>query len=307
MSAHIPVMLEEVIGAVQPRDEGIYVDGTFGAGGYSRAMLKAAHCRVYAIDRDPDTRAFAEELEREFPGRFAWLLGNFSDMCALLSMHGITGADGVVLDIGVSSMQMDRADRGFSIQRPGPLDMRMSGSGITAADLVNTADERELADIIYTYGEEHAARRIARSIVQARALAPIETTAQLAEIVARAAGGGGKTHPATRTFQALRIHINQELEQLEAGLQAASALLNPHGRLVVVTFHSLEDRIVKRFFTSRCERSEGGNRHLPVVDAVRHPPLFARRPGKITVSAQEAKTNPRSRSATLRFAERSAS
>ena len=306
MSApHIPVMLSEMLHALSPRDGGIYVDGTFGAGGYSRAILTAARCKVFALDRDPDTRAFAEALEAEFPGRFVWIVGNFSDMCRLLAAHGVQGVDGVVLDLGVSSMQLDRPERGFSFQKDGPLDMRMGKTGLSAAEFLSAADERAIADVIYAYGEEHASRRIARAIVQARAEAPIETTLRLARIVEQAVGRTGKTHPATRTFQALRIHINDEMGEVERGLEQAQALLSPGGRLVVVTFHSLEDRMVKRFTHSRCGKFGGASRHVPeTASSAPAPIFFLPRPEKTKVSAAEAEANPRARSATLRWVEK---
>lgn len=300
---HAPVMLQEVLTALEPAEGGVFVDGTLGAGGYSRAILKAAHCKVFGIDRDPDTRAFAEQLEREFPGRFAYLVGNFADMCALLASRGVTLVDGIVLDIGVSSMQLDRTERGFSFSKDGPLDMRMGREGASAADLVNSAGEDELADILYHYGEERASRRIAKAIVHARAEKPIERTAGLAEIVRAAAGRADKgKDPATRTFQALRIHINDELGALKSALSAAERLLKPGGRLVVVTFHSLEDRLVKQFAHSRSGKTGGASRHEPLVRGARLPTFLLPRPEKIKVSDAESAKNPRSRSATLRLA-----
>ena len=186
---HKPVMLNEMLDWIAPKDNGVYIDGTFGAGGYSRAILRAADCRVFAIDRDPSTHRFAEKLEQEFPDRFVWLLGNFSDMCSLVAMHGVHAVDGIVLDIGVSSMQLDVAERGFSFKKDGPLDMRMSDDGMKASDIINTASEGELADIFYYYGEEKMSRRIATAIVAARELAPIERTHQLADIIRKVAGG----------------------------------------------------------------------------------------------------------------------
>lgn len=304
---HKPVMLNEMLEWLEPRDGGVYVDGTFGAGGYSRAILKAADCQVYAIDRDPTTREFAKHLERDFPDRFVWLLGNFSDMCALAAMHGVQEVDGIVLDLGVSSMQLDQAARGFSFRHDGPLDMRMSANeGQSAADIVNEASEKELADIFYYYGEEKAARRIARAVVAARATAPIVSTHRLAEIIRQAVGGKhSKTDPATRSFQGLRIHVNQEFEAIEQGLQGAEHLLAPGGKLVVVTFHSLEDRIVKRFTHSRCGKLGEHSRHLPqqqmTTDA---PAFFLPKPEKRTAGESEVSENPRSRSATMRMIQR---
>jgi 16S rRNA (cytosine1402-N4)-methyltransferase len=302
MTAHKPVMLDEMLDWLSPRDNGIYIDGTFGAGGYSRAILRAADCRVFAIDRDPSTRDFARTLEQEFPDRFVWLLGNFSDMCALVSMHGIREVDGIVLDFGVSSMQLDQAQRGFSIRNDGPLDMRMSGEGVSAADTVMQASEDELADIFYYYGEEKAARRIAKAIVAARAVQPIARTQQLAQIISAAVGGKqSKTHPATRSFQGLRIHINEEFDAIESGLKQAETLLAPGGRLVVVTFHSLEDRLTKRFTHSRCGKLGEHSRFMPEKHAVDAPRFFLPKPEKRTAGDAELTANPRARSATMRL------
>jgi 16S rRNA (cytosine1402-N4)-methyltransferase len=306
MMAHKPVLLDEMLDWVAPRDQGTYIDGTFGAGGYSRAILKAADCRVFAIDRDPSTRVFAEQLEAEFADRFVWLLGNFADMVSLVATHGIPQVDGVVLDLGVSSMQLDQAARGFSFRADGPLDMRMGDEGMTAADLVNHASESELADILYYYGEEKASRRIAAAIVSARKVAPIARTHQLAEIIRAALGAGKhqKTDPATRSFQALRIHINQEFDAIERGLKAAESLLAPGGRLVVVSFHSLEDRLVKRYYHSRCGRLGEPSRHVPEAPASAAPHFFLPKPEKRVANDAELKENPRSRSATLRMMQR---
>ncbi len=303
MSAHIPVMLPEMLEWLAPKNDGVYIDGTFGAGGYSRAILQAADCRVFAIDRDPSTRSFANNLEQQFPGRFVWLLGNFADMCALVAAHGVSAVDGVALDLGMSSMQLDQPDRGFAFRHDGVLDMRMSSEGIDAATVVNEASERELADILYYYGEEKASRRIAKAIVTARAIAPITRTRQLAEIIRAAIGGKAqKSDPATRSFQALRIHVNQEFEAIEGGLKAAESLLAPGGRLVVVSFHSLEDRIVKRFMSSRCGRLGEQSRHMPERQDERDAPrFFLPRPDKRVASEAECAANPRSRSATMRM------
>lgn len=301
---HKPVMLSEMIDWLNPVDKATYVDGTFGAGGYSRAILSAADCRVFAIDRDPSTKVFAETLEHEFPGRFVWLCGNFADMCSLVAMHGVTSVNGVVLDLGVSSMQLDRADRGFSFRHDGPLDMRMGDSGMSAADVIASADEKELADILYYYGEEKAARHIAKVIVAARAETPITRTSQLAEIIRAAVGGKhSKTDPATKSFQALRIHINQEFDSIENGLKAAESILAPKGRLVVVTFHSLEDRLVKRYYHSRCGRLGEHSRHVPERHAEDAPHFFLPKPEKRTPSDAEIAENPRARSATMRMME----
>lgn len=305
-ASHAPVMLNEMLGWLAPKDGGIYIDGTFGAGGYSRAILKSADCYVYAIDRDPDTRKFAEILMQEFPNRFVWILGNFADMCSLLASRGVNTVDGIVLDLGVSSMQLDIAERGFSFRSDGKLDMRMSQEGTNAEDVVNNAGVDELADIFYYYGEEKMARRVARAIVAAREVEPITHTLQLAEIIRAAIPGKpGKTHPATRSFQGLRIFINKEFEAIESGLAASEKLLGKGGRLVVVSFHSLEDRIVKRFTHSRCGKLGEHSRHTPelsnkpvLADA---PAFFLPKPEKLKASNAELENNPRARSATMRM------
>ncbi len=309
---HKPVMLKEMLDWLAPKDGGIYIDGTFGAGGYSRAILSAGNCKVYAIDRDPSTKKFAETLARDFPNRFVWILGNFADMCELLASHGITSVDGIVLDLGVSSMQLDIAERGFSFRSDGELDMRMSGEGISAADVIASASEQELADIFYYYGEEKAARRVARAVVKARTENPITRTLQLAEIIRDAVPfKHGKTHPATRSFQGLRIYVNQEFDAIERGLAASERLLGSGGRLVVVTFHSLEDRIVKRFTHSRCGKLGEHSRHVPELRnksgnmSVDAPSFFLPRPEKITAGDAELEENSRARSATMRMITRS--
>jgi 16S rRNA (cytosine1402-N4)-methyltransferase len=257
---------------------------------------------VYGIDRDPNAKIFAENLSHEFPGRFAWLVGNFADMCALLAEQGVEAVDGIVLDLGISSMQIDQPERGFSFRHDGPLDMRMAQSGMSAADFLNSADEADIADVLYTYGEERMSRRIAKAIVAARAEKPIERTQELAALVKSVVGYAGDKDPATRTFQGLRIHINDELSSVTRALEAAEKLLKPGGRLVVVTFHSLEDRLVKRFTHSRCGKFEGASRHVPQARGAGLPSFSLPRPEKIKVSDAEAKLNPRSRSATLRAA-----
>jgi len=301
VNSHIPVMISEMLDWLAPKNKGTYIDGTFGAGGYSKAMLKAANCRVFAIDRDPTTKQFAQALEKEFADRFVWLLGNFCDMCSLVATHGVHEVDGIVLDLGVSSMQLDSATRGFSFKQDGPLDMRMAGEGMDAATVVNHASEQELADILYYYGEEKAARRVAHAIVRERAKAPITSTRQLADIVRGVVGGKHKkSDPATRSFQALRIHVNQELESIENGLKAAEDLLAPGGKLVVVAFHSLEDRLVKKFMSSRCGRLGEPSRHAPIThDPAPH--FFLPKPEKRVATVAEAKQNPRARSAVLRM------
>lgn len=304
---HIPVMLAEVLDCLAPKDGGVYVDGTFGAGGYTRAILEAADCTVYGIDRDPEAFARARAFERDFEGRFHPLHGCFGDVAQLLAGAGVEQVDGFVLDLGVSSIQLGTASRGFSFQHDGPLDMRMSLSGESAADVVNTADEKDIADIIYTYGEERAARRIAKAIVEARREKPIETTAQLAAIIHRVLPmhGGMKTDTATRSFQALRIHVNDEMGEIDRALAAAPAILKPSGRLVVVSFHSLEDWRVKAFLREQSGEQAGTSRHLPPDMSQKAPPVFAleKRNG-LAPSNQETAVNPRARSARLRYAVR---
>ena len=306
--SHDPVLIDEVIGALQPRDGGAYVDGTFGAGSYTRAILDAADCRVWAIDRDPDAVRNAAALVDEYAGRLTVIEGRFGDMARILHENGVTVVDGIALDLGVSSMQLDDAARGFSFRNDGPLDMRQEQDGPSAADLVNEAEESILADIIYRYGEERQARRIARAIVAARADGPLTRTGELADIVRDTYRGGrnARTDPATKTFQAIRIHVNDELGELKRGLDAAEILLAPGGRLAVVSFHSLEDRIVKEFLRARSDGQPTGSRHLPVADARVSDPTFRLiKRGAIKPAREEEKRNPRSRSARLRVAERS--
>jgi 16S rRNA (cytosine1402-N4)-methyltransferase len=303
---HVPVMLPEVIEALAPRVGAAYLDATFGGGGYASAILDAAPCTLWAIDRDPDAIARGAALAQRHPGRLHLVHGGFGDMVALLADRGVTRLDGVVMDLGVSSFQIDDPARGFSFRADGPLDMRMDRAGPTAADLVATLPERELADTLYQFGEERLSRRIARAIVQARAEAPVTTTAQLAAIIRRVVPKDGSgIDPATRSFQALRIRVNDELGQIERALAQAASLLAPGGRLVVVSFHSLEDRIVKRFMTEAAGRTPAPSRHDPRGLAVRPASHFrllharARRPGDA-----ETAINPRARSARLRAIER---
>jgi 16S rRNA (cytosine1402-N4)-methyltransferase len=307
--AHLPVMLDEVLAALAPKDGGIYIDGTFGAGGYSRAILAAADCTVWAIDRDPDAIAGAQALAQDFPGRLHAVQGRFGDMRELLTERGLSHADGIAFDFGVSSMQIDQPERGFSFRFDGPLDMRMGRDGPTAADLVNEMEESDLADLIFRYGEERRARQIARAIVAARRSGPITRTLALAEIVRRASGP--RAHdgidPATRTFQALRIAVNDELGEIRRGLVSAEALLQAAGRLAVVSFHSLEDREVKRFLRERAGRTPQGSRHLPEAPAPSHAPSFRTlSPELVKPGKAETDRNPRARSARLRAAERTA-
>jgi 16S rRNA (cytosine1402-N4)-methyltransferase len=297
---HIPVLLEEVLEALAPLEGMRIVDGTFGAGGYSRALLEAG-AAVVALDRDPSVKPHADSLSAEFPSRFSFIPGEFS---ALDELAGALPADGVVLDIGVSSMQLDEAERGFSFLRDGPLDMRMSGQGESAADLVNRLEEGDLADLLYAFGEERKSRRIAHQLVAARALQPIATTAELAKLIEKAIGRKpGDVHPATRSFQALRIAVNAEFDELVEGLFAAERLLTEGGRLAVVTFHSLEDRIVKRFFDPE-KGAPTRSRYLPEVETEVRRWVDVAKPRK--AGPRELERNPRARSATLRSARRSA-
>ncbi|HTH28988.1 MAG TPA: 16S rRNA (cytosine(1402)-N(4))-methyltransferase RsmH [Sphingobium sp.] len=298
---HVPVLLAEVLDALAIAPGERHVDGTFGAGGYSRAMADAGAI-VFAIDRDPDAIAEGQASVAASGGRITLVQGEYSRMQSLLAEAGITQVDGVTLDIGVSSMQLDRADRGFSFQNDGPLDMRMSQSGMTAAQWLNEADEAEIANILYLYGEERQSRRVARAIVAAR---PLSRTGELAAVVRRALGfrPGQPKDPATRTFQAIRIFLNQELAELEAGLSAAEAVLRPGGRLAVVSFHSLEDRIVKQFLRERSGGEAGGSRHRPETVSTRSATF--RRPARaVRGGPEEIARNPRARSATLRSAVR---
>ena len=299
---HVPVLLREVTAAIAPLVDATVVDGTFGAGGYSRAFLAAGAGRVLGIDRDPTALAAADWAVVE--PRLMLAEGQFGELDEIAADRLDSPVDAVVLDIGVSSMQLDQAQRGFSFLRDGPLDMRMGADGPDAADLVNDAAEAELADILYWYGEEKAARRVARAIVAARAEAPITTTGALASLVENVLPQGRKqkTHPATRTFQALRIAVNGELDELASALNAAERLLGPGGRLAVVTFHSLEDRMVKRFFQITSGRAGGGSRHAPEVSGPR--PSFERPRKDVSPAADELEVNPRARSARLRSAVR---
>lgn len=313
---HIPVMLGEVLAALRPADGKTYVDATFGAGGYTRAILEAANCKVLAFDRDPSAISAAAPILAEFAGRLELIEARFATLAeAVKSRHVVP--DGIVFDIGVSSMQLDEADRGFSFQSDGPLDMRMGqaagtlseGAGPSAADVVNETPESELADIFYQLGEERRSRAIAAAIVQRRAEQPFARTRDLAAVVAGVPGThrpDGK-HPATRVFQALRIWVNDELGELARGLLAAEVVLPPGGRLVVVTFHSLEDRLVKRFIAERSGRTAGVSRHFPSGGVAKRVPSFRLVNSKsLSPGREETATNPRSRSARLRWVERTA-
>ena len=307
-AAHVPVMLREVLDTLSPSDGGVFADATFGAGGYSRAILEAAACRVLGIDRDPDAVERGNALAEQFSGRLEVLNGCYGDMKELLKDSGVDRLDGVAFDLGVSSMQLDQAERGFSFRADGPLDMRMGRDGETAADVVNHLEEKELADIIFRYGEERLSRRIARAIVKTRSTQPFERTSQLADLVRRVMPrAGDRLDPATRTFQALRIHVNDELGEIERGLKAAESLLAPGGRLAVVSFHSLEDRKVKDFLRQRSGGTPRPSRHLPDSASSGQEPSFRLlRRGAIKPSADEVAVNPRARSARLRAAERTA-
>jgi 16S rRNA (cytosine1402-N4)-methyltransferase len=306
-AAHAPVLLAEVVAALDPSRGGVFVDGTFGAGGYARAILAAGAGRVIAIDRDPEAIARGREWAGRYGARLALVEGRFGDLDRLAAEAGATEVAGVTLDIGVSSMQIDEAGRGFSFMRDGPLDMRMSGAGPSAADLVREMDEETLAEVLFVYGEERASRRIARAVAAARLEGPIETTAALAEIVTKAMPPQrpGQIHPATRTFQALRIAVNDELGELVRALEASERALATGGVLAVVSFHSLEDRIVKRFFQARGGRAPRASRHAPetVGEAPRFEPLARH---ATAPSAAEALANPRARSARLRTGRRTA-
>jgi 16S rRNA (cytosine1402-N4)-methyltransferase len=307
MTGHVPVLLEEVVRTLAPRDAGIYLDGTFGGGGYAGRILEAAACTLFAIDRDPDAIARGAALAARHPGRLHLLQGRVGDMLALLGRAGVSRLDGVVLDLGVSSFQIDEPARGFSFRMDGPLDMRMGRDGPTAADLVATLDEVTLANVLYKFGEERLSRRIAKAIVAARAAAPIQTTAQLAAIIRSVVPKDGSgIDPATRSFQALRIQVNDELGEIERALAQAASLLDAGGRLVVVSFHSLEDRLVKRFMTEIAGRSPSPSRHDPRSLAARPgaAPFRLLTVKAVRPNANEIAANPRARSARLRAIER---
>jgi 16S rRNA (cytosine1402-N4)-methyltransferase len=306
-ASHIPVMVREVVAALAPRADALFVDGTFGRGGYAEALLAAAACRVWGIDRDPAAVAHGQALARGHAGRLSVIHGRFGQMDRLMHDQGIAAVDGVALDLGLSSPQIDEAARGFSFRQDGPLDMRMEQDGPSAAEVVNTAGEAALADIIFRLGEERLSRRIARAIVQRRALQPIARTGELAEIVrAVVPRGSDGIDPATRTFQALRLYVNDELGQLDHGLSAAEAILAPGGRLAVVSFHSLEDRRVKTFFRNRAGAAPRPSRHHPDEARRRAPSFRLIERQAVRPSAAEAAANARARSARLRWAERTA-
>jgi 16S rRNA (cytosine1402-N4)-methyltransferase len=302
---HIPVLGRQAVEMLSPRDGGMYVDATFGGGGYSRAILDTAGARIIGIDRDRSAIAGGFDLVDRSDGRLTLVEDKFSNLAGICAAQGIEAVDGVVMDVGVSSMQLDDAERGFSFRLGGPLDMRMGHDGPTAADVIARASEADLANIIYIFGEERHSRGVARAIVAARKEAPIATTRALADIVSRVVRSKpGEIHPATRTFQALRIFVNEELDELHLALSAAERVLKPGGRLAVVSFHSLEDRIVKNFLGERA-KAGGGSRHLPeVAQAAPSFHILTKRP--VTPDDGEISANPRARSAKLRAAERTA-
>jgi 16S rRNA (cytosine1402-N4)-methyltransferase len=302
-SRHIPVLGVEAVARLSPRDGGIYVDATFGAGGYSRMILDIAGTNVIGIDRDRSAILGGFDLVERSNGRLTLIEDRFSNLAEVCDAQGIAAVDGIVMDVGVSSMQLDQAERGFSFRLGGPLDMRMGQNGPSAADVVAKASEADLANIIYIFGEERHSRSVARAIVAARKEAPITTTRALADIVSRVVRSKpGEIHPATRTFQGLRIFVNEELDELHLALAAAERMLKPGGRLAVVSFHSLEDRIVKNFLVER-GKAGGGSRHLPeIAQAEPSFQVLTKRP--ITPGDEEVAANPRARSAKLRAAER---
>ncbi len=304
---HEPVMVNEVLAVLAPRDEGNYIDGTFGGGGHGRAILEAANCRVWGIDRDPDAIRQARRLIQHYDARLTVAEGRFGDMDTLFADQLTGPVDGITFDLGVSSMQLDSPERGFSFRLDGPLDMRQERCGRSAQDLVNECSELELADILFRLGGERQSRRVARAIVAARTREPITTTGQLAAIVRNAVktSRNSRIDPATRTFQAIRICINRELEELERGLSAAENILAPGGRLAVISFHSLEDTIVKRFLRDRSGRRPTASRHAPSLRLSPQPPTF-RELGRSVLkpTTEEITRNPRARSARLRAAER---
>ncbi|MGI9520199.1 MAG: 16S rRNA (cytosine(1402)-N(4))-methyltransferase RsmH [Hyphomicrobiaceae bacterium] len=309
---HIPVLLDQVLDKLVPKDGAVFVDATFGAGGYANAILNAARCQLIGLDRDPLAIEIGRQLEQTSQGRLKLIQCRFGELAKQPEILAVAPVDGVVLDIGVSSMQLDQADRGFSFLRDGPLDMRMSaasGDGPDASQLVNELGQSDLADIIFHYGEERRSRAVAAAIVRARGLRRITRTRELAAICEKvcASRSRGNLHPATRTFQALRIAVNDELGELVRGLACAEQILKPGGRLVVVTFHSLEDRIVKRFLALRSKAGQGSSRHLPFEPKLLSPSFQIINQRPLVPSNEESKSNPRSRSAKLRWAVRTAS
>ena len=303
-SRHIPVLLNTFLENLEPIS-GVWIDGTFGDGGYSRALLDTKISNLIAIDRDPNVNKTAETWTSKYPSRFQFTLGEFSKLDVIANNQGFESVDGIILDLGVSSMQIDQAQRGFSFQKKGPLDMRMSGAGVSAYDIVNDYAENDLANIIYTFGEERLSRRIASAIVRERSKSLIDSTDKLASVITKCIRSPkyGKIHPATKTFQALRIYINNELQELIDGLEAAERILSPNGMLAVITFHSLEDRIVKRFIQLRSGDSPKGNRYQPLQP--QEVASFQKVTKKALVAKDiEIRVNPRARSAKLRIAKK---
>jgi 16S rRNA (cytosine1402-N4)-methyltransferase len=303
---HIPVLLPEVLRALAPKAGERFIDGTFGAGGYACAMLEAAGCEVLALDRDPSAISYGRALEAKSGGRLKLVEMPFSRMEDATASVGWDRVDGVVLDLGVSSMQLDEAERGFSFMRDGPLDMRMSGHGLSAAGVVNTFEKDELAKILYGLGEERRSRAIASAIAHDRKTAPFERTGQLADLIVRILGRrpDEPKHPATRTFQALRLYVNDELGELDRALEAAERILRAGGRFAAVTFHSLEDRIVKRFLAEHSGKLAKSSRHLPVEAKPSAPTFQLKHRHSVEPTEEEIAANPRARSARLRFAVR---
>ncbi|MEM6812454.1 MAG: 16S rRNA (cytosine(1402)-N(4))-methyltransferase RsmH [Pseudomonadota bacterium] len=305
MTSHFPVMLDEVLGAVNPQDNDVIVDGTFGTGGYSRAFLEKADCKVIAIDQDSNALQYAAQLEKDFGDRFLFIPGRFGDVVSLLHSEGFHSVDAFVLDVGVSSMQIDEAERGFSFQKEGPLDMRMNtSSSLTAAKIINEYKEEDIANILYEFGEEKKSRPIAKKICEERLIAPIQTTHKLTEIIHSIVPKTFKTKidPATRSFQALRIAVNDELGELNRALEASKSILNAGGRLVVVSFHSLEDRLVKKFLKKESGSLSQGSRHFPQADTNQSPTFQFLNKNAIIATEEEILKNSRSRSAKMRSA-----
>ncbi len=298
---HIPVMIDEVLEALRIYDGKVFVDCTFGAGGYSRAILSKANCSIIGIDHDPTTQKYAHELKEEFGTRLKYINENFRNISKIVQKYG--KVDGVVYDLGVSSMQLDEKERGFSFQKNATLDMRMSCDGKSAYEIVNETEESELADIIYNYGEEHASRQIARKIVEIRSAAPIKTTFELADIVRSVVKKKGKIDPATKTFQAIRIAVNDELGALQNSLEVLEEILKPKARIVIVTFHALEDRIVKKFFIDNSDPKVARSKYSKEVNTGSKPYKFVTKKS-IKPKKEEIKINPRSRSAKIRVIER---
>lgn len=301
---HTPVLISEVMKYLAPQKGEHIIDATFGAGGYSKQILDSSECSLLAIDRDVSTKTFADQLSKEYPKRFHYLNLDFGNLDLVSEQYKeAISFDGIVFDIGVSSMQLDIPERGFSFRAEAPLDMRMDQSAaLTAYDIVNTYEERRLADVIYQFGGERKSFQIARAIVQAREIEPIRSTKELSKIIHGAVGHyRDEINPATRTFQAIRMEVNDELNQLQLGLQHAKSLLKVGGRLLVVTFHSGEDRIAKQFFNQLCGREEHSNRHLPSIEEQKTPASFSFLfKGTIKAEYEEIKKNPRARSAKLR-------